>query len=64
MVIAEPSGVFFSSKVYVYPFKLLHLTQEVVAPSLDEGKVWSFSDFNFKASVEFIPGCHMNGNSA
>ncbi|XP_018536982.1 interleukin-17 receptor C [Lates calcarifer] len=36
MVIAEPSGVFFSSKVYVYPFKLLHLTQEVVAPSLDE----------------------------
>ncbi|GLD63481.1 interleukin-17 receptor C-like protein, partial [Lates japonicus] len=38
MVIAEPSGVSFSSKVYVYPFKLLHtaLTQEVVAPSLDE----------------------------
>ncbi|XP_071349107.1 uncharacterized protein il17rc [Trachinotus anak] len=36
LVIAEPSGVSFSSQVFVYPNELLHLKQEVVTPSLNE----------------------------
>ncbi|XP_056249743.1 interleukin-17 receptor C [Seriola aureovittata] len=36
MVITEPPGVSFSTKVFVYPHELLHLKQEVIAPSLHE----------------------------
>ncbi|XP_042349936.1 interleukin-17 receptor C [Plectropomus leopardus] len=36
IVISEPAGVSFSSHVMVYSAKQSHLSQEIVAPSLDE----------------------------
>lgn len=38
MVINEPNGVSFNSKVFVYPHEIPHLRQEVLSPSLQEGK--------------------------
>lgn len=39
-MITKPVGVSFGSKVFVYSSKS-SLPREVVAPSQDEGKIWS-----------------------
>lgn len=40
LVITKPAGVSFGSEVIVYPPKALNLSQQLVAPSEEEGEVY------------------------